>query len=63
MTPAECKTLAAAKAAAGAIFEARIVVARTTGDPDSAVDRALYRLEHAFWKRADELAAKRRAKK
>jgi hypothetical protein len=63
MTPSECKTVSAARCAAGAVFEARLVAARTIGASDSVVDRALYDLEHMFWKRADELSAKAKRKR
>lgn len=64
MTPTECKTVTAARAAAGAVFEARIVAARALGGGyHNTVDRALYDLEHRFWKRADELSRKKAGRK
>ncbi len=56
------KTPAAAKVAADAVFQCRIIAARA--DAGAALDKALYDFEHAFFRRADELTrAKKNPKK
>lgn len=61
MKPSDCKTKPQAVAAAGAVFEARLRLAlhltETGKVNDFPLDDKLYELEHAYWKRADELAS------
>jgi hypothetical protein len=54
----EPKTAAQAKAAAEAVNEARLELARVLRS-DKA-DLALYHLEMLYWRKADELTAQRR---
>lgn len=63
MKPADCRSFSEATAAANAVFEARVIVLGKTGLVSSAIDDALYKLEIAYWRRADELARKPRKRR